>query len=436
MPVYTHITVLSNWLVGYDRYQRIYTKSTIKNSTYPDKFFLLTPNNIIAGETKATRLLHKLNIQNDQLIRIDTELPADQARLNDQTGTGVGWYINDHKIPVTRVHLQREGNWEEVTIEEATALAFQLHPDMFSTYQELKPLTFSFLPIAIACQAACKFCFSGSSISIERKRRIQDFTDLDYWMERAANAGAERFVITGGGEPTIMPFEEIEEALRKAQPHYRKSILITNGIFLSKHDSTIIAERLRALRTAGLDVLSFSYHHHTREGVKQIMGLDTGVEEVLAVWQTLPKEEVPTVRLICVLQQGGVEDAASIEAYLQLARKYEVPQVCFKELYVSATTESLYSSGKENIYSRDHQVSLSILLNWFDQQNTIKIGELPWGAPIHAVTIDGHTISVAAYTEPSVGWERSSGIARSWNYMADKRCFASLEDEASELVKA
>ncbi|MEZ0091017.1 hypothetical protein ABH925_002176 [Streptacidiphilus sp. EB129] len=41
---------------------------------------------------------------------------------------------------------------------------------------------------------------------------------------------------------------------------------------------------------------------------------------------------------------------------------------------------------------------------------------------------------IAAYTEPSLLWERTSGIARSWNVMADGRCDASLEDQASEIV--
>ena len=43
-------------------------------------------------------------------------------------------------------------------------------------------------------------------------------------------------------------------------------------------------------------------------------------------------------------------------------------------------------------------------------------------------------IRVAAYTEPSLFWERSHGVARSWNLMSDGRCLASLEDRASEIL--
>jgi hypothetical protein len=59
--------------------------------------------------------------------------------------------------------------------------------------------------------------------------------------------------------------------------------------------------------------------------------------------------------------------------------------------------------------------------------------ELPWGSPVFEGVVDGVVQSVAAYTEPSVGWERCHGTVRSWNYYTDDRCLASLEDPASVL---
>ena len=56
---------------------------------------------------------------------------------------------------------------------------------------------------------------------------------------------------------------------------------------------------------------------------------------------------------------------------------------------------------------------------------------LPWGAPVYDVFVHGRPIRIAAYTEPSLFWERTRGIARSWNIMADGRCLASLEDRGS-----
>jgi hypothetical protein len=58
---------------------------------------------------------------------------------------------------------------------------------------------------------------------------------------------------------------------------------------------------------------------------------------------------------------------------------------------------------------------------------------LPWGAPVYRGKWLGKPLRVAAYTEPSLFWERTQGIARSWNVMTDGRCHVSLEDRASEI---
>jgi hypothetical protein len=36
-----HVTVLSNFARGYDKYARVYSKAGIAESTFPDRFFLL-----------------------------------------------------------------------------------------------------------------------------------------------------------------------------------------------------------------------------------------------------------------------------------------------------------------------------------------------------------------------------------------------------------
>jgi hypothetical protein len=48
--------------------------------------------------------------------------------------------------------------------------------------------------------------------------------------------------------------------------------------------------------------------------------------------------------------------------------------------------------------------------------------------------VDHRPVRIAAYTEPSLFWERSVGVARSWNVVADGTCYASLEDRASRLT--
>jgi hypothetical protein len=109
----------------------------------------------------------------------------------------------------------------------------------------------------------------------------------------------------------------------------------------------------------------------------------------------------------------------------------EVMEVCFKELYVTVSRESLYSLTEYNNWSRDRQVPMSLVLRFLEQQGAERIAELPWGAPIYRLQWKGWRMNVAVYTEPSVFWERSQGICRSWNLMADGTCFANLETESS-----
>ena len=40
---------------------------------------------------------------------------------------------------------------------------------------------------------------------------------------------------------------------------------------------------------------------------------------------------------------------------------------------------------------------------------------------------------IATYTEPSVAWEGTHGLARSWNLLAGRECYSSLEDRTSLL---
>ena len=127
---------------------------------------------------------------------------------------------------------------------------------------------------------------------------------------------------------------------------------------------------------------------------------------------------------------------ASLEAYVGWAAALGVPEICFKELYVSTSVESVYHRFAANEWSHAHQVPLSLVLVFADRHRFEEVARLPWGAPVYRGAWRGAAIQIAAYTEPSLFWERRHGIARSWNLMSDGRCLVSLEDRASELKLA
>ena len=111
-----------------------------------------------------------------------------------------------------------------------------------------------------------------------------------------------------------------------------------------------------------------------------------------------------------------------------------VEEVCFKELYVSTSSESEYHDHKANRWSYANQVPLSLVPAFADEAGWSESSRLPWGAPIFRGERKGIPMRVAAYTEPSLFWERHRPQCRSWNLMADGRCLASLEDRNSEVM--
>ena len=215
---------------------------------------------------------------------------------------------------------------------------------------------------------------------------------------------------------------------------FEKVVLITNGHTLA---ATVEADRithLGALFDAGLRVLAVSRHHFNAEQNARLMNLHTPVESVIHTWRE-NQRQWPGLRfrLISVLQEGGVEDDLTIENYLSWATDQGVEEICFKELYVSTSAESVYHDRSANEWSRDHQVPLSLVIRFVERQGFELESRLPWGAPVYRGQWKGRPVRVAAYTEPSLFWERTQGIARSWNVMSDGRCHVSLEDRASEI---
>lgn len=429
----SYITVLSNWIVGYDKYNKIYSKTKIAESTYPNEFYLLNEQEFIIGINKATNLLKKINsnnnllISSNKIIRIETNLTEADAKKNVRNG--LGWVIEQNWVNVAKVYIYENNSWINITIEDLTALAYKINDKSLKEYFELKPRTLSILPVALACQANCKFCFSESSISFDQKRSLIDFENLESICKKAYENGAERFVITGGGEPALLKFESLIKVIAIAKKYFDKIVLISNGLFLSENNESIIIDKVNKLISAGLSVLSFSYHHYNEEKNDYIMGRSVKTDYLLKTLINNKINEKITLRLICVLQNEGVNSSLEIQKYIDYALKNKIHQICFKELYISSSSESLYSGQKENKYSEDNQVSLKILINYLDLTST-KIAELPWGSPVYRYN---NEIDIAAYTEPSVGWERSNGIARSWNILADGKFYASLEDKNSIL---
>ena len=188
---------------------------------------------------------------------------------------------------------------------------------------------------------------------------------------------------------------------------------------------------LRALDDAGLSVLSVSRHGADEDSNAAIMHLRTESARLAETFARGGKWKQLQLRWVCVLQTGGVENRASLERYMDWAASTGVREICFKELYVSTSTESVYHDRKSNEWSAAHQVPLRLILDFAREHGWREVSQLPWGAPLFEGEWRGRPMRIAAYTEPSLYWERVNGLCRSWNLMADGTTYASLEDKHS-----
>jgi pyruvate-formate lyase-activating enzyme len=426
-----HVTVLSNFSRGFDKYARCYDKAAIAESTFPDRFFVLREQEMHIGIEKARGLLSRLDVPGNRLIVLAARIPG--SLLHDNVRTGRGRYFLGTRLPLAGIHeLGQTDQLVPTSCEEAYAASLACLKRELLPYAALRPRTLSVLPVARACQAACRFCFSESSASLGQEARAIDLAAIERWMQAAVSAGAERFVITGGGEPGLLKHTHLVSLIQRAALHFCKVVLITNGVHLARLSEEERLQRLRDYAHAGLTVLALSRHHDEASANAAVMGLDTGTERVLASLRRCAEQRPRMVgRLICVLQQGGIATGADITRYLGWAAEQGIAEVCFKELYVSTMLESAYHDQPENAWARAHQVPLACLTSLMPRLGLRQSGALPWGAPLYEGELSGRPMRVAAYTEPSVYWERVHGVARSWNLMAGGQCLASLEDPSS-----
>lgn len=422
--IYYHVTLCSNLIKGLNKYKLEYDKSLISNLKY-NELFLLKFEDLHLGINKYLDVLNKYGKKDDYLVILETCVEDCDVLLNDITGTEIGYYKkeNSHLIKINRIlNLCNE----ELILEEVLSDSYLLNynSDEFINYNDILPRSISFLPIAIGCNAGCPFCFSKNSISLVAKQKLIDIDSLRPYYEKARELGVNRSVITGGGEPSLVKKEKLYGYIRFMKEYVDKVIMISNGQVYTKGSDEETINHLKELESNGLDILCISRHGYDNSLNSKLMYLDTNTEQILRVQSEIDKLKI---RLICVLQKLGVEDEFSLIKYLDFASEYKVKEICFKELYVSTSKESVFFDLEGNNYCRRNQVPLAMVITYLETNGAKKVSELPWGSPVYEYVHKGHLIKIACYTEPSVFWEQTNKVCRSWNILSDGRCFGSLE---------
>lgn len=284
---------------------------------------------------------------------------------------------------------------------------------MNSGWNECRFLTCSVLPVRVACNLRCPFCFSKSSVSDLRHDPAHwSRLDVASYYRFAADRGATRLVITGGGEPLLRP-DDVVGLVAAARGVFGEVACFTNGTFLTR-------ELARRLADAGLSYLCWSRHAADDPDNRAVMG--DGAPDADRFLDAAG--DVP-VRATCVMARGLVDSREKVGAYMAALSARGVRQFTFKHTYV-AYDGSLFAGSAEDRWAADRRVEFDP----FDGEGEI-VGRLPWGPCIRRIG----EVQACYYREPTPDWELLNRLCRSSNLLSDGAVYASLEDRRSLLYR-
>lgn len=274
-------------------------------------------------------------------------------------------------------------------------------------------LTCSVLPVRMACNLRCPFCFSKSSVSALKFDAVAwERLDVERYYEFAVERGATRLVITGGGEPLLRP-DDVVSLIRRGRSFFGEITCFTNGTFLTR----TLAERLA---DAGLNYLCYSRHHHDDARCRALMGDDApSLEDFVTAANGL------RIRATCVMTRGWIDSRERVDEYIAALAARGITEFTFKHTYV-AYEQSLFGRSPANEWSRQHQVEADPFAD-----RGVVLAQLPWGPCIRR--LDSQT--VCYYFEPTPAWELENRLCRSTNLLSDGIVYASLEDQRSRLFQ-
>lgn len=280
-------------------------------------------------------------------------------------------------------------------------------------WDHCKFLSCSVLPVQVACNCRCSFCFSHSSISsLKHQKRLLHKIDVNEYYAWAVENGAQRLVITGGGEP-LLDVKEVLRLVGIGSDYFDEITCFTNGTYLTKEIASQLYDR-------GLTYLCYSRHHYDDDMNNTLMGKSAPL-----LHQFMEAASLLSVRAVCVMTKNYIDNKEKVEQYTQALEEYGVSEFTFKHTYV-AYEQSIFSGSSQNNWAQNNQIEFDP----FEGQGTI-IGELPWGPKIRKIT----NRQVCYYYEPDPEWEKRNKLCRSSNLLSNGKVYASLENQQSLLYQ-
>lgn len=163
------------------------------------------------------------------------------------------------------------------------------------------------------CNFRCFYCLPHGEPSWAYKEKLLTFEELERICEIFVSLGVEKIRLTGG-EPLIRRDVPIlVEKLARLKPRLKDIALTTNGYDFARHSA--------ALRSAGLDRVTFSLDSLRPERFTEITGVD-GLSRVIASIETAKELGFGPVKVNAVIVRGRNDD--ELPEFARFAREYAV----------------------------------------------------------------------------------------------------------------
>lgn len=235
-------------------------------------------------------------------------------------------------------------------------------------YRFAQPLTFTPYASARPCSARCRFCsetLHASDDSGARAAALRPGSQYFASLSRALRAlqGVPLAYSLSGLESTDDPDWLCQllatlHAADAAGPQVEGAVLYTNGAGLVRDGARL----LPALERFGLSWVEWSRHHDAAAPNDRIMRFRSGervAQQADAEGAIQATNAVVPVKLVCVVQQGGIANADDAWRYIAWARALGVRTVIFREFSALPTT---YQANVTRRYVDAQRVRIDDLL--------------------------------------------------------------------------
>lgn len=271
--------------------------------------------------------------------------------------------------------------WREPALDEE--IRWHVHDFGGVRRRCVQPLTFTPYAASRACSARCRFC----SENLEREKggsraaRLRPTEHYLHWLERALGAlrGLPLSYSLSGLETTDDPdwmlgtLEVLDRASEQGVP-VENRVLYSNGAGFAGPRG---AELVDALRRFRLSWIELSRHHHDPAANQALMRFrpeiaiadaDPFERSLQSLCATVP------IKLVCIVQRGGVVSATDVCRYLAWAAERGVSSVIFRE-FSQLTAE--YRRNATARYIDSARISVESLLSDCLAQSALKTALTP-----------------------------------------------------------